>query len=388
MTSDERTGDRPAAGRFFFDAGVVPEEWAPAFRGVPRSAFLPELIWPFDVDRQVSEAVSRADDAATWQRFAEADVPIVTQWDDGVHAGTAPGRVSTSSASMPSVVAAMLADLDVKPGNRVLEVGTGTGWNAGLLAHRLGDANVTTIEVDAAVASNARTALQSSGLHPEVVVGDGFAGHPAEAPYDRIIATCGLRRIPYAWIEQTSPGGLIVAPWGTHFSHGDAVARMTVMDGAASGRFTRLVEFMKLRAQRLTVRHSDYLPDGDLSMADTSSTTVPGEEFFTGRYTTAPFVMGLRVPGCVQVPAEKRGDTRPIWFYSLTDTSWAVVTFRDGRTNSAVYQAGSRRLWDEVETAFRWWSEQGKPELQRFGLTVDSDGHHAWLDKPSQSWAV
>jgi hypothetical protein len=48
-----------------------------------------------------------------------------------------------------------------------------------------------------------------------------------------------------------------------------------------------------------------------------------------------------------------------------------------------VYQSGRRRLWDEVETAFRWWQDQGRPGFQRFGLTVTADGQVAWLDEPS-----
>ncbi|WP_141726977.1 methyltransferase domain-containing protein, partial [Streptomyces niveus] len=73
--------------------------------------------------------------------------------------GTEPGVVATSSASMPSVVAAMLRDLDVSDGMRVLEIGTGTGWNAALLAHRLGSGNVVSVEIDAEVVARARAAL-------------------------------------------------------------------------------------------------------------------------------------------------------------------------------------------------------------------------------------
>ncbi|MFF6961081.1 methyltransferase domain-containing protein [Streptomyces sp. NPDC008317] len=365
------------------------DDWAAAFAAVPRAAFLPEVMWPFDLTAQASVAVSRAEDPAAWLGYTEADVPIVTQWDDGRHSGTAPGKVSTSSASMPSVVFAMLGDLEVRPGNAVLEIGTGTGWNAGLLTHRLGGEKVTTVEVDAAVAAAARESLRRAGLGPTMVTGDGYGGHLPGAPYDRVIATCGMREIPYAWVEQTAPGGIVVAPWGTHYGNGDAVARLVVGDGAASGRFTRLVEFMKLRAQRrAAVRHGDDISQEGTDGADASTTTVTEAEFLTGRYTAGPFALGLRVPGCVQAAAEKRGDTRPVWFYGLTDTSWAVVTFRDGRPASTVHQYGPRRLWDEVEAAFRWWTGRGKPGVERFGLTVDADGQYVWLDDPAESWGI
>ncbi|GAA2411774.1 methyltransferase domain-containing protein [Streptomyces glaucosporus] len=351
---EERPG-RTGLGRALMAAGILSPDWAPAFAAVPRPAFLPELVWPFDMDAGRSVAVSRTADPDAWTRYADADVPVVTQWDDGRHAGTEPGQVPTSSASMPSVVFRMLRDLDVRPGDRVLEIGTGTGWNAALLAHRLGTANVVTVEVDGAVADAARRALDAFGLPVRVVHGDGSRGFPDGAPYDRVIATCGLRSVPYAWVEQCRPGGRIVVPWGTHYGNGDAVARLVVSrDGrSASGNFTGPVEFMKLRAQRLPpVAHSAYVT-GSAADADESSTSLPEEEFTGERFGVRHFALGLRVPGCLCVAAEKRDGARPVWWYGLTDRSWACVLFRDGGT-ARVWQSGPRRLWDEVAAAHRW----------------------------------
>lgn len=229
---------RTELGRVLTSGGVLSPDWAPSFAAVPRAAFLPDLMWPFDMVTGGSVPVSRSEDPERWFQYADADVPIVTRWDDGGHSGTEPGLVSTSSASMPSVVFSMLKDLDVQPGNRVLEIGTGTGWNAALLAHRLGAMNVVTVEVDESVTAAAKAALEQFGLRLRVVCGDGFKGFPDAAPYDRIIATCGLRSIPYAWVEQSRPGGAIVAPWGTHYSNGDAIARLVVANdgGARRGR--------------------------------------------------------------------------------------------------------------------------------------------------------
>ncbi|MDT3396183.1 methyltransferase domain-containing protein [Streptomyces sp. B1866] len=361
-------------------------DWAPAFTAVPRAPFLPDLMWAHDLDTNSNMPVSRADDPETWLAYAEADVPIVTQWDDGDHTGTGPGRLSTSSASMPSLVLSMLKDLDVQPGHKVLEIGTGTGWNAALLAHRAGADNVITMEVDKAVAASARAALRRFGAAVEVVTGDGFLGHPQGAPYDRVIATAGLRTVPYTWVEQTRPGGAIVAPWGTHYSNRDAVARLTVSsDGtSASGPFTRPAQFMKLRDQRLKWSgHSALVPQDVIGNSDQTTTTLTEEEFSSGLFDAAPFAVGLRVRDCRNSPARKRDGTRPVWFYGLSDRSWAVVIFQDGAAENTVYQSGSRRLWDESEAAYRWWEEQGKPGYDRFGLTVDPEGHKAWLDTPA-----
>ncbi|WAP59052.1 methyltransferase domain-containing protein [Streptomyces sp. S465] len=394
MTSDAisqpgRPG-RAALGRLLLDAGVMAPDWAPTFATVDRAAFLPGLMWTFATGTQEAVAVDRAEDPDAWYAAADSDFPIVTQWDDGAHTGPEPGRMSTSSSSMPSVVYALLRDLAVDEGMSVLDVGTGTGETAGALTHRCGGRKVTTVEVDPAVSRHAGERLAAAGLRPDIVVGDGAAGCAGNAPYDRILATVGLREIPGAWIEQTRPGGLIVAPWGTHYTHADAVARLVVRNGTASGHFTRPVEFMKLRTQRLSLPpHREYVPDeGEGSDGgDTSTTDITEAEFITAPYSALRFALGLRVPSCVQVVADQRDGARPVWFYGLTDRSWACVVFREGAAEARVRQAGERRLWDEAETAYRWWVEQGRPDHTRFGLTVGPAGQRVWLDDPADSWA-
>lgn len=390
MTTDARETrpSRTELGRALMASGYLTSDWAGAFASVPRDAFLPDLMWPWDMAAGRSVAVHRTDDAELWHRYADSDAPIVTQWDDGQHTGPEPGTVSTSSASMPSVVFSMLRDLDVRAGNRVLEIGTGTGWNAALLAQRLGVGNVTSIEVDPEVADAAREALARFGLPVEVITGDGALGHAERAPWDRVIATCGLREgIPWAWVEQTRPGGLIVAPWGTHFSHGDAVARLIVAEDGAAGTFTGPVEFMKFRAQRLpAIVHAEYVP-GSVADGDETGTDITEAEFVGKQFAAQRFALGLRVPDCAMVVAAKEDGARPVWFYSLSDRSWACVMFRDGDTARA-WQSGPRRLWDAAETAHRWWVDHDRPDHTRFGLTVTREGQRVWLDRPDNSWSL
>jgi protein-L-isoaspartate O-methyltransferase len=109
-----------------------------------------------------------------------------------------------------------------------LEVGTGTGYNAALLTHRLGAAHVTTVDVDETLVQHARSALNAAGYHPSVHTYsvhtyDGTRGFPDNVPYDRIITTCSFPRIPQAWLEQTKPGGLILCHLYTDFDAGGLV---------------------------------------------------------------------------------------------------------------------------------------------------------------------
>lgn len=372
-----RAGDELV--RSLLDSGALSADWADTFKAVPRAWFLPDLFWAYDMGTGRSVPVSRAEEPDAWERAAYANVPLVTQWDDGRHSGSSePGVVATSSARMPSVVAAMLRDLDVSDGMRVLEIGTGTGWNAALLAHRLGSGNVVSVEIDPDVVARARAALARVGLRPEVIHGDGRDGGPGSAPYDRVIATAGVRELPPRWLEQTRPGGVVLAPWGTHYSDQDALVRLTVGDdGRASGPFLRMVEFMKLRDQRLDWdRFRTYVPaypdfPGD---ADVSRTPLTLGDL-GGRYESVRFVTGLRVPDCAHVVNRTGESAGKAWFFDLSGgRSWAVAEFREREPAATVHQSGPRRLWDEVEAAVTWWVGSGRPGVERFGLAVGPDG--------------
>jgi len=117
--------------------------------------------------------------------------------------------------SAPSMIAIMLEAAHLEEGHAVLDVGTGSGYNAALLASIAGPANVTSVERLPDLAAFGRDNLRRTGFREvEVVVGDGTLGHPPRAPYDCIMATAGAPRIPRPWRDQTKVGGRIVAPIG------------------------------------------------------------------------------------------------------------------------------------------------------------------------------
>ncbi len=117
--------------------------------------------------------------------------------------------------SAPSMIAIMLEEADLRPGLKVLDVGTGSGYNAALLAEVVGADHVVSIERHEGLIEFARQNLAAAGYAGiRLVPGDGTLGHPPEAPYDRIVVTAGAPKLAKSWVRQTKVGGRIVAPVG------------------------------------------------------------------------------------------------------------------------------------------------------------------------------
>ncbi|MGH3939102.1 MAG: methyltransferase domain-containing protein [Pseudonocardiaceae bacterium] len=179
-------------------AGDLAEDWRNAFEAVPRHTFIPDVTWHYGTTNGEWGLIPRhrTDDSDAWLLAAYEDDSIITQVDDGEPSGPdGIGVLPTSSASMPTVVAVMLQALDIHDGQKVLEIGTGTGYNAALLAHRLGARNVTSVEIDPTVTDAARHALERAGYGETfLVTADGTQGFGPRAPYDRVLSTslsCG-----------------------------------------------------------------------------------------------------------------------------------------------------------------------------------------------------
>ncbi|MFJ4667319.1 methyltransferase domain-containing protein [Kitasatospora purpeofusca] len=294
---------------------------------------------------------------------------------NGKHGGKKdPGTAKpSSSASAPLIVVRMLRDLDVRPGMRVLEIGTGTGWNAALLAHRLGPGSVVPVEIDAEVARQAWASLNAAGLGMEVVHGDGADGWSRRAPYDRIVSTCSVRRVPWEWIEQTESGGIVLTPWDNPMICW-GLLKLTVGPDGAEGRFSPHSAFVLMRTQRQDLRifrdvvRDDHVPEESRTSVD--------PEHVTGDQWEARFALGLCL-GDVWTAWEE--DAARLWVATTDARSWAAVD-----PGGRVRQYGPRRLWDEVEAAHLCWEEQGRPGPERFGWTVTAEGQWGWLDDPTR----
>ncbi|MEW2548223.1 methyltransferase domain-containing protein [Streptomyces sp. NPDC047002] len=292
-------------------AGALPDPaWRAAFAAVPRHLFVPyyyvegsggsRRLWSGDRD---PEARWR------WLNGAYADTALGTRMRDG--------RL-ISSSSQPSLMALMLTALDVREGDRVLEIGAGTGYNAALLAHRLGGDLVTTVDLDPEITESARNHLAAAGYRPAVVTGDGARGCRERAPFDGILATCALPSVPRAWVGQAAPGARIVAPLAT------GLVRLRVAD-TPEGRVAR----------------GPFL-------------------------ATSAFFVALRgAPAAGDLAERAEGLPR----HALSNDLFRFLL---------ALSAGALT----PEEAYRLWRHEHRPRRDRYGVTVTERGQWAWLDDP------
>ena len=155
------------------------------------------------------KAVLRAMDQVPREHFVEA------RFADSAYADQAMPIACGQTISQPYVVAYMTEQLQVRPNHRVLEVGTGSGYQAAVLSRLARE--VVTLERYRTLANSARARLRTLNYtNVEVLLGDGFGGEPMRAPYDRIIVTAAAESIPPALVAQLADGGIMVLPLGPH----------------------------------------------------------------------------------------------------------------------------------------------------------------------------
>jgi protein-L-isoaspartate O-methyltransferase len=190
------------------DGQLADPGWAEVFAAVPRHVFVPRFFRRDTTGELI--AIDGRDPArrGEWLDAVYSDTALTTQLGQIDPGNTLrPLTVSASSSTKPTLMARMLTDLHAQPGHRVLEIGTGTGYHAALLCHRLGQRNIRSVDIHPELIDAARARLASLGHHPLLACVNGADGWVEHALYDRIIATCGISTIPYPWVAQTRPGG-------------------------------------------------------------------------------------------------------------------------------------------------------------------------------------
>jgi methyltransferase of ATP-grasp peptide maturase system len=344
--------------------------WRAAVEAVPRELFLGDAV--FRPNGTQWEPVHRdllGDDG--WLRLAYSDSTWVTQVD-GISAADASGPLSgrpTSSGTLPSLVMRMIELADIHPDDKVLEIGTGTGYSTAILCHRLGDQLVYSVEYDAELAGTAADHLRSADYAPDCVVGDGLRGHQDGADYDAIIATCAVRSIPPSWLWQLHDGGSITTTISGWMLASGLIRLALDEEGVARGRFADdPVTYMLARPHERPPRPTFYQHPGS-----TRHTHIDPDLLDDW---TAHFVAQLGAPSAELTRSSDGGA-------ALIDVATGSQAWTEPDSNGwTVHQDGPLRLWDQVEDALTAWQERGSPGQAAFGMTVTEWDQTVWLGDP------
>ncbi|MPZ67830.1 MAG: methyltransferase domain-containing protein [Pseudonocardiaceae bacterium] len=365
--------------------------WRQAVAEVPRHVLIPHYFDNGGSTTWLAVDSANPDQRDDWLDAVYSDRTLVN--DLGTlpsSSGDTPSRVPTGSSSLPSLVVAMLEKLDVQADERVLEIGTGSGYSTALLCHRLGSSNVTSLDINPRLVDEARGRLAALHYTPTLIAGDGAIGYPYGAPYDRIIATCGVTHVPSAWIRQLGAGGRIVAPLD-----GTREGGLMVLDKAApdevTGRFDAMLTFfMPMRDD----------PDHPWGPARGMSHTARGCMAHDGTTDLDPstlisddhdwwLFLRLHLPGATfghtLDPAGRRDGISVHTTASSAIAAFAPIGPDEWRTT----QRGAGRIWDTVESARRTWERLGMPRRTRLGITALDDTNHqyVWLDDPNGAYS-
>jgi protein-L-isoaspartate(D-aspartate) O-methyltransferase len=363
---------------------ITDPAWHRAALAVPREEFVPATVWGRQDDGWYSPLCREDPNVHRWMG---QDVSLVTQVDDGRPTGPdGRGRTPSSSLSQPSLVLAMLEALDATQGMRVLEIGTGSGYNTALLCERLGDEAVTSIEVDPAVAAQAGDSLERLGYKPTLLVGDGTTPEPAD--YDLLLSTVAVRHLPAAWLAALRSGGVIVSPWGpgAGFASASLVRLEVGADGVAHGRLIGDAAFMLVRAHRpeplgrgaFVDEAADGVRDGLIEV---------NPRVVTSRHPGWTLTLGHLVPGLgydsYEAATDDDAGEATVYVYDRDGSgSWALGEYTPHGGPFEARWRGPRDLWEEIAAARRTWCWAGGPSRDRLGVTVDESATRLWVDRP------
>ncbi|WP_458248866.1 ATP-grasp peptide maturase system methyltransferase [Streptomyces sp. MAI_2237] len=344
------------------------QPWKEAAAAVPRHEFLRNGFFRMVPGTSPTAWMPICEDGEGWLEACYADESLVTQIAGTIKPTDIRGEIMrepTSSSTLPSLVLRMLEDLEVQPGMKVLEIGTGTGYSTAVLCARLGDHNVTSIEYDEKVALQAREALGRLGMYPHLLTGDGLQGGGPGALYDRIIATCAVRTVPAAWLQQTRPGGQILTTIGGWLNASELVRLTVHEDGTASGpALGGQVSFMLARPHQAP--SLGLLPDLGAGRQREAIIGGDGLDDWASR-----FVAQFAVPSAQRLKLRDGQHNTDVLIDTETG-SFAALYKEYGRW--IVRQGGPEPLWDAVEDQLSRWHAAGAPALEEATIHVTSAG--------------
>ena len=363
-----------------------------AFRSVKRHRFLES--W-YRLEILKSQPVHPRWTLTSHDRDAPSDEALQEVYSDVALVTRVDGVFARSSTSQPALVADMLEILHISPGMRVLEIGTGTGYNAALLSELVGpEGEVWSIELKPDVAGDAVRFLRDegyAGVH--VLEGDGYHGCPEGAPFDRIIATAGCPDLSTRWLSQLAPNGQMLIP----MKHG--LADFLIQVKREEDRTDRGIGRVRGRSQFMSIE--GILSGGDMW----NSYLIPGwplpsvwkKPLPAGLPTVEEGIHPLSDPVHLAFHFYLAAATREHWFanegYGLADpgTEAALVVGRDTVTGYSPPREpdAADRLFERFSRLAERWTELGGPGLESYRLHFIPYGSlDLGIESTGRNWVI
>ncbi len=322
-----------------------------AFLSVPRRPFVPHYYIEQDGKWTLRDAGDEVYE----------DKPFITYLDNQ-------GNIASSS-SQPSLMALMLEALDLRRGQRVLEIATGTGYNAALIASVVGEAGaVVTVDIEPVLVDAAREHLAAVGLEwISIHCGDGLCGYPALAPYDRIIATASCTSLPSAWSAQLATGGVLVMNLVSQFM--SILVRLVKYDDGTFNGVTLPMpaRFMKIRSLMPSDRSSRLTEK--VSLKGIVPIDISDDlRWHLLNNQALMFYLHVAMPSLRHRLQYRDG---PKQDYSSYDLYYYASDFLLVVSHNRVMALGS---WQRLIDAYRQWEEYGRPDFGAYKVQIDTQG--------------
>ena len=287
---------------------------------------------------------------------------VVTSWSED-------GKEPTSSSSQPEVMATMLDYMDAQPGQRVLEIGTGTGYNAALLASIVGSPpNVHSVDLVPEIVAQAAKNLESQGTFGiHFHCSDGWQGWPGGALYDSIIVTASSYDVAPAWFEQLRDGGRLVFPLEISTGNDRAVAFTKSGDTLELSHHSRC-GFMRMRGGYDTrVVNAIAAHARAIRRQNIEVETVPPDS--NPNWSDLAFFLSLYIwPRIVTVSNPENDVNRK--FIMTADRDFGRQTLLECQSGWRIHNSASEAEAQQLKSLLHLWYEAGKPSPARLHLTA------------------
>ncbi|WP_256220614.1 protein-L-isoaspartate O-methyltransferase [Streptomyces sp. CC53] len=278
--------------------------------------------------------------------------------------GSRRGGVMTAMSSTMGMTADLLQLLDLRPGQRALDVGTGAGVTAAVACFVCGHDRVVTLDIDPHVTAAARERLSALGYRPTAVTGDGTAGCPDASPYDRVFVSFAVHRVPTALVEQLAPCGRALMTLGTSSPSWPGLAVIDKRPDGTVEAELRAVEF----------GHRAGAGFDRLFLSASFRDTIATADGWTQRTRLAPptdtargmwLALDALYPGLV-----RHFGAEDLTIGAPHCRSWMRVRAA-GHRRWDVTTCGPRDIWAEIQDAAARWREAGEPAAYRIHLDTD-----------------